>query len=261
LLAALVLAASIPAAAATRVGIVMLHGLGGVPLGSANARGFVVGGTLIPALRRAGYLVATPELCYASRRMYDRAFTDCFADVDAAVAALRAQGATTIVVGGESLGALMAFAYASIHPDVVAVVACAPAGDAVSKRAAGIRNAVTSAQAAVDAGRGDVVQAFPETNTGRYGREDFTVRTTPRIYLSFHDPDGPANLEMELSRVNAPVLWLAGSRDRTQPGAPPDALNVDPRTTFLVIDSDHLSTPDVGTPAILAWLRGVVPQQ
>jgi hypothetical protein len=38
LLAALVLAAWIPAAAATRVGIVMLHGLGGVPLGSANAR-------------------------------------------------------------------------------------------------------------------------------------------------------------------------------------------------------------------------------
>jgi pimeloyl-ACP methyl ester carboxylesterase len=53
-----------------------------------------------------------------------------FADVDAAIARLRARGVTQIVVGGMSMGGNSALAYAATHPDVAGVIAMAPAHDA-----------------------------------------------------------------------------------------------------------------------------------
>jgi pimeloyl-ACP methyl ester carboxylesterase len=254
---ALLLALASPAAAG-QIGIVMLHGLNGVPLGEANEAGRTVGGQLIPALRKAGYLVATPELCFSHRRVFDRTFEGCFDDVDAAVAALRAKGAATILVGGESLGSLLAFGYAAAHPEIAGVIACAPGGDAerVARQPA-IRSALADARAAVAAGHGDDVQSFPESNTGPRGHYDFTVRTTPRIYLSFLDPDGPGSLDGEVARVSVPVLWVAGSRDGGQPASAPGVLNANPLTQFVTVDADHLGTPDAGTAAILAWLARV----
>ncbi len=37
-------------------------------------------------------------------------------------------------------------------------------------------------------------------------RYAFSVRATPRIDGSFVDPDGPANLDAEVARVNVPVI-------------------------------------------------------
>ncbi len=249
------------ATATATVGIVLLHGLNGVPLGEPSPNGVTVGGGLIAALRKAGYLVATPEMCFSHRRVFDRTFAGCFADVDATIAALRSQGASTIVVGGESLGGLMAVGYAAERTGIAGVIACAPGGDAerlVHNPA--IASALAGAQADIAAGRGDAVRSFPESNTGPKGHYEFSVRTTPHIYVSFVDPDGPANLEAEVARVSIPLLWVAGTRDGTQPASAPGVLNSDPRTQFVSVDADHLGTPDAGTDAILAWLRTVVPQ-
>jgi len=257
---ALLLALASPAAAG-QIGIVMLHGLGGVPLGEANEAGRTIGGDLIPALRKAGYLVATPELCISHRRAYDRTFDGCFADVDAAVASLKSRGATTIFVGGQSSGALLALGYATAHPDLAGVIACAPAHDAARVgRLPEIAPALADARTAVAAGRGDVVRGEPDVNTGPKGRYDFSVRATPAIYVSWFDPEGPAVLDSILARVTVPILWLAGTRDPTQPASAPDALPSNPYTRFVTIDSDHLSTPDIGTPAILTWLLTVTAQ-
>ena len=110
-------------AAPSDVGIVLLHGLDGQPLGSSGTEG----GGLVGGLRKAGYRVDTPEMCWSNRRIYDHTFTDCFADIDAAIARLRAQGATQIVLGGMSMGGNSALAYATTHPDLLAARRGGPA--------------------------------------------------------------------------------------------------------------------------------------
>jgi hypothetical protein len=46
-----------------------------------------------------------------------------------------------------------------------------------------------------------------------------TFNTTAAIYLSFFDPTSPANILDNISRLRAPLLWVAGTADRSQTGA------------------------------------------
>jgi hypothetical protein len=48
------------------------------------------GESMVGGLRKAGYHVETSEMCWSNRRIDDHTFTDCFADVDAAIARARA---------------------------------------------------------------------------------------------------------------------------------------------------------------------------
>ena len=83
------------------------------------------------------------------------------------------------------------------------------------------------------------------------------VDTTPRIYLSFFDPQ-PASLGDNTSKLTAPLLWIAGSADPTQrdaelfPRAP-----ANPQNRFVSVAANHLTTPDAGADAVLAWLAAL----
>ena len=83
------------------------------------------------------------------------------------------------------------------------------------------------------------------------------TRTTATIYLSFFDPTGPANMLDSTSRLREPLLWVAGTADRSQPGpayafshAPANPLN-----RCVTVSADHLGTPTAAREAVLAWLR------
>jgi pimeloyl-ACP methyl ester carboxylesterase len=234
------------------VGIVLMHGTSGVPLGTVGKGGRAIGAQLIGALRAAHYLVATPEMCWSHNRIYAKSYTDCFAEVDAAIADLKAHGARTIVVGGLSMGANAALGYAEAHPEIAGVIACAPAHDA-ARIASGkrIAQALAQAQDAVSSGRGDATADYPDSNQG----VAFTVTATARAYVSYMDPNGPGSLAVNIGRLTVPMIWLAGTSDSTQNGpgifrqAP-----ANPLSAYVSIDSDHLSTCDIGTPNILSWL-------
>jgi pimeloyl-ACP methyl ester carboxylesterase len=151
-----------------------MHGIAGVPLGSGPR---AHGGGLVDGLRKAGFLVDTPEMCWSERRIYDRPFNDCFADVDASIARLRAQGATAIVLGGMSIGGNAALGYAATHTGLIGVIAIAPAHDAQTlsfnrRIAAGLEQA----HDAIAAGKGDAVQTFPDSDVSRRGGPAFTVQ-------------------------------------------------------------------------------------
>jgi hypothetical protein len=73
------------------------------------------------------------------------------------------------------------------------------------------------------AGDGAHLARFNDLNV----RGSFPVNTTATIYLSFFDPTGPANMLDSTSRLREPLLWIAGTADRSQPG-PPDALSLEP---------------------------------
>ncbi len=235
-------------AAPSSIGVVLLHGLNAPPFG-----GSIVGG-----LRKAGYHVETPEMCWSNRRIYDHTFTECFADIDAAVARLRAQGATQIVVGGMSMGGNSALAYVATHPDVLGAIAMAPAHDAATLgNIPRIAAALARAQAAVAGGHGDDVQTFPDSDSSRRAGPAFTVRTTARNYVSFMDPAGPANIAGDLPHIAVPVIWVAGTADPTQVISAQAFAQIpaNPQSKYVSVDAGHLQTPEAGAGAILDWMR------
>src|SRR5580704_19066331 len=103
-----------PSAKLQGFGIVFLHGKGAWP-GGFN-------GGILSALEDEGALVAKPEMPWSFHRRYGATFDQALAEVDAAVAGLKAKGASRIVIIGHSLGATAAIGYAARHPDLAGVV-------------------------------------------------------------------------------------------------------------------------------------------
>lgn len=234
-----------PAAAFDRVGVVLLHGKTGTP-----DQFETVANTLI----EAGIPVETPEMCWSSGRLYDAAFADCMDDIDTAIGYLQADGITRIVVGGHSLGALGALGYAATHPGLAGVVVLGPAGDPGDFNTnPAVARSVRTAEAMVKAGDGDVPADFIDRVLGK----NFTVHTTPSAFVSFLGPDSPIAIRRALPQLDAPLLWVAGTRDASQRNAAalfalaPD----DPLNRLVKVDAGHLGTPDAGTTAMIEWLE------
>jgi hypothetical protein len=118
-----------------------------------------------------------------------------------------------------------------------------------------IAESVAQARAIVAAGRGDVRASFIGMNI----RGSFSINTTAAIYLSFFDPTGPANMPDNTSRLRAPLLWVAGTADRSQtrPGYAFSRAPGNPLNRYVTVDADHLGPPTASRDAVLAWLRGL----
>jgi pimeloyl-ACP methyl ester carboxylesterase len=255
-IAVLVVLALVPPAAraADKLGIVLMHGLQGQP------KGYIKG--LATTLGEAGYLVATPEMCWSKTRLLDRPLPDCLKEVDAAVASLRQQGATGVVVAGHSMGGVAAIAYGATHDGLTGIIGLAPAGDPQvilnltggrrAENAQEIGASIAKAQALVAQGKGDTTASFVEVNQGR----TFTVDITAATYLSFLGPDSLANLGTTIGGLKAPILWVAGNADPTQRGQGTfDKAPANPMNRYVSIDADHAGTPDASRGPVLAWLK------
>jgi esterase/lipase len=238
-----VIVLGLSAQAGESVGIVLMHG--------KNARPKSLQ-TLVDALAASGYQVDVPEMCWSRQRIYDLSYLECLRDVDTAVVRLQSRGATAIFVGGQSLGANAALAFAATREGVTGVIAMAPSHDpARMSRRAAIAGSLTTAHGLVATGKGDEPASFNDINGGR----EFLVRTTASIYLSFFAPDGPAVIRANAARVQVPLLWIAGDSDPTQLGpgyAFASARN--PKNRYVTVSADHLGTPAASSSAILEWL-------
>jgi pimeloyl-ACP methyl ester carboxylesterase len=263
-------ASSAPAEAAGKVGVVLMHGKLGMALGAAPAGRPAIGARLVAALEGAGYLVATPEMCWSRRRSYDHGFSDCLGEIDAAIAGLKGRGATSIVVGGLSLGGNAAIAYGATHPGLLGIVALGPADDPNLKaRRPEIAGSLAKARDLAAQGKGDAATSFDDVNTGPSGSYGMTLETTPRTYLSFYAPDSsagnaPASIPANVARLSAPLLWVAGSSDPTQNGGRGFAFDKAPRNAlnrYVTVAANHIETPDAGAAEVLAWLKDVAAPQ
>jgi len=248
------------ASAAGTVGVVLLHGKLGAPMGVVRGRmATPIGADLIEEIERAGYLVSTPEMCWSRERGFDRAYADCFADIDASIADLKRHGATAIVVGGLSLGGNGAIAYAATHPGLLGVIGLSPADDPVikAKEYPKVADDLVRARDLVAQGKGGVKTDFDDYNTGPRGVYSITLDTTPRIFLSFFEPDSLAHMPTNVAKLTMPLLWVAGDNDPSQRSgrayafdkAPPNPLN-----RYVTVHATHLEVPDAAAPAVLAWL-------
>jgi esterase/lipase len=233
-----------PASAKT-IGIVLMHGKTGSPNTIIDQ--------LATALQSAGYLVDTPEMCWSRRRIYDRPFLDCLTEIDSAIGRLKGRGAGRIVVAGMSQGGDAALAYGALRTNLAGIIALAPA--AAPERQVGlpdIAQSVAQARALVASGRGNETTSFVDRNAGGA----FSVRTTATIYLSYLDPQGPANMLDSIKKLHTPLLWVAGSADPSQTGANAEFNQVpaNPLNRFVIVASAHLGTPNAAREAVLAWL-------
>jgi pimeloyl-ACP methyl ester carboxylesterase len=207
----------------------------------------------LQALRSAGYATQAPTMCWSGSRMYDAPWPDCLREIDTAVAALRAAGARRIVVAGMSQGGNAAISYGAQHPELAGVVAMAPAGQPRQLvNAPAIAQSIATARQMVRSGQAGQRTEFTDTNNGK----TFSVTTTPSIYLSIVEPGGPADFPLALPQLREPIIWIAGTDDRTQNNAPglyaqlpPNRLN-----RFVQVNRAHLGTPAAAAGPVLEWL-------
>ncbi|MBI5519353.1 MAG: alpha/beta hydrolase [Desulfovibrio sp.] len=236
------------AAAEAKCGVVLLHGKHGSP------DRYIAG--LAQSLREAGYMVATPEMPWSRRRAYNAGFLEGLAEVDAAVKELRAKGAPAVVVGGHSLGANAALAYAARSPGLAGVICLAPGHSPESGRMRDqAAESVARAKALVAEGKGERVSTFADLNMGK----TFDLTATAAAYLSYFDPDGPAVMPRSAAMLNppVPVLWIAGAADplsRSGPGYGFDKAPAHPKSRYAVVQADHLGTPEAAKAMVLEWL-------
>jgi pimeloyl-ACP methyl ester carboxylesterase len=243
-----------------QIGIVLMHGKMGTPLGGSMPGGRVnpIGTELISALRHAGYLVVTPEMCWSQRRSFDAPYPDCLREIDAAIADLHGRGATAIVVAGLSLGGNAALAYGATHPGLLGVIALSAADNARAKLSHDPNAAASlaNAQAMVAQGKGDEPTTFFDDNAGAQGGYAMSLHTTPRIFVSFNGPDSLANFALTVPKLPVPLLWVAGDNDPTQRQAAAGFANVpaNPHNRFVSVHANHVEVPDAATSAVLSWL-------
>ncbi len=250
-LCAILVFSTLQASAAGPIGVVLLHGKTGMP-GAM--------GKLAAALSAAGYAVETPEMCWSKKRIFDKTLDGCLAEVDAAVARLKAKGAARIVVGGTSQGAMGAFVYGATRDGLSGIIGMAPAADPVNlAKFPVLAEGIDKARGLIAAGQGDAPASLNDIITG--GKAS-PITATPNAYMSFHAPDAPiatiANLQADvLPKEKSPVLWVAGANDPTQANAPAAYahLPAGPQNRYVTVEADHANTPDASADVIIAWLK------
>jgi pimeloyl-ACP methyl ester carboxylesterase len=192
-----------PVFAAGQSGVVILHGNGETP---ANVS------ALAYALRIEGLLVATPEMPWSSRRLYDRNAADADRDVDSAIEGTRTEGAQRVYVIGQSLGASYALRYGS-RPGISGIVAIAPGHAPESPLyARSFADELTRARGLIAQGRPQAMLEFLDMQWG--GRRSRS-RTTAGAFLSYFDAAGPMNLTRIVQQLGPDklMLWIVPTDD------------------------------------------------
>ena len=236
------------------MGIVLMHGKGGQPGGLI--------GSLAETLRGEGAAVDMPRMAWSGKQgqpdKYEMTYEEALAEVGRSIAGLRARGARRIVVAGQSLGANAAIGFAARHGQgLAAIVAIAPGHTPERMRHPDIVAGVESARQMVAAGKTAAATMFSDTNQG----QSLRIRATPRAYLSFFDPRGPAVMPRNAAAMPPlPFLWVIGGRDplaAAGSGYAFDKAPKHPKSRYLEVNADHRGTPDVARGQIVSWLKSL----
>jgi pimeloyl-ACP methyl ester carboxylesterase len=257
----LVLAASAflanPGHAQDKIGVLMLHGKNP---GSNQDPNF---SKIKPAFEKAGMVVLLPDMPWSRGRYIDGNWDKAMAEMTAHVKDLRSKGATKVVLVGHSLGVPAAMSFAARGGDVQALVLLAPGHvpknyyNAPALKV--VRESVDEARALVTAGKGDSRERFSDINQGK----QLTVVATAKDYLSYFDPESDAEMGVTAARIpqGTPVLTVVGDEDYMFTRAKAyfaDKLPANPKSQYLEVKGNHLSTPAVASEAVLAWIKAVL---
>lgn len=243
------------AAASSDIGVVVMHGKEGMPVGMQP---------MATALEGAGHHVVVPELAWSRNRIYDKPVSDALLEIDAAVAQLKAKGAKRIVVLGHSLGGSVALRYAAKRPGLAGVVLSAPAHNPDSETARRLfTKDLERARALIVQGKVTETQSFLDANGGdARGFRTYSVVVTPPVYVSWWgEEDGELLSPRNAAALNPPmpVLFLVAKNDRfARPqGDVYDKAPPHPQSRHLIIDTDHSGMLKDGVGTLLDWLKSL----
>lgn len=236
------------AIAEDKVGVVFMHGKG-MPAMYKKIQGFLEG---------KGFLVSTPEMPWSKSRQYDKPYVEALNEIDAAVAALRAQGAKYVLVGGHSTGGNAALYYGT-ERKVDGLFLLAPAHIPQSDL---FRNAfaesVARAKAQAASGKGGERGTYDDMELS--GGGSYTVQTSAVAYLSYFDPESAANMERTVAKLppGIPLLMVVSSQenpdiraieDRVYPAIPGD------KKKRLEVSAPHRQVPVAAQEQLADWLE------
>jgi dienelactone hydrolase len=97
------------------LGVVVLHGMRGMPMQS-----------FVSSLEAAGFLATSPELPWSRHRNHDRTYDQALVEVGHAVDEMKRRGAKRLVIVGYSMGSGAALDFAATHGNLAGVVVMAP---------------------------------------------------------------------------------------------------------------------------------------
>lgn len=247
---ALLLFACAQASAQPTIGVVVMHGKGGLPDGLVHE--------LALDLERRGFAVANLEMPWSSRRDYDVEVAAGEKQVEAALADLRKRGAQKLFIAGHSQGGTFAF-YLGGRLAVDGIVAIAPGGNVANPAfRERVAESVDRARTLLAEGKGAERRRFLDYE-GMRGVQP--VITTAAAYLTWFDPDGAMNQLASIRRVKAPVLLIVPTRDypallKAKPRVY-GALPANPRTKLYEPETNHQRAPTDSRDEIARWMAEV----
>ena len=239
------------ALASARIGVVLLHGTLAAPSELDEVAKY---------LTDAGYVVEVPEMCWSKDRHYDKPYLECLSEIDPAVERLKATGATAIVIGGFSVAGSAAIAYGARHDGLAGIIGLAPAHqpERLAKEPH-IAKSLALAARLNEAGKGNQVADFANYAVGKA----FTTPMKARVYPTFFAANSPGYMPANMPKLKAPILWVAGTADKTQlgPAYAFDKAPKNPLDRYVKVSSDHFGTSVAAKDAVLAWLKELAAAQ
>jgi pimeloyl-ACP methyl ester carboxylesterase len=235
-----------PLPAGNEIGVVLMHGKGGMPGSLSSAAG---------TLRDAGVIVVTPEMPWSRNRIYSKSYEDSMLEIDQAVEQLREKGAERIFVGGQSMGANAALGYAARRDTLDGLVLFAPGHvPGVPGFAAKVAAGTNKAKSMVGSKKGAERASFVDINQG----SRYTVSTTADIYLSWFDPQGPAVMSTNAAKISSNVvIFCADGTAERWPRCQYISNHLDPgiRKEVISVPADHGDVPAKAGAQVVEWLR------
>ncbi|WP_290810079.1 alpha/beta hydrolase [Ferrovibrio sp.] len=249
--------AQVHAQAQDKIGVLLLHGKNP---GSQNDPNL---GRLKSKLSDEGMITLMPDMPWSARRYIDGDWDKAMAEIDAHVQSLRGKGATKIVIAGHSMGCPAAMGYAAKYGKVDALVLLAPGHVPyfynTSPNLKVVRDSMDEARRMVAAGDSTTHHNFNDINQGRAQQ----VRMTAPAFLSYFAAESDAEMSVTAPRIPAQtaVIWVIGNEDpllRAGRGYVFDKLPSNPKSQYLQVTANHLTTPVVARDAVAAWIKQAV---
>lgn len=229
--------------------LVLMHGKWHNP----NDFGFF-GGRLEPTC-----VYKSIEMPWSKRRNYDEPYPVALADIKAQVDAFYKEGYKRVILVGHSFGANAALAYMAEIGEADGVISLAAGHSPAHMYKNGIgSNSVDKARELVASGKGNETLSMDDLNQGR--RQSISM--SAKVLLSYFDPQGLGDMPGTISRFKKPVplLWVVGTKDPLYPlgsGYAFDKAPKHPASKYVVVQADHVNTPDAAVGDVLTWIKSL----
>jgi pimeloyl-ACP methyl ester carboxylesterase len=210
---------------------------------------------LAAKLEAHGRLVDYQAHSWETSRIYSTTFESTTEEIRAGIQRLRARGATRIHLVGHSMGGNIAIYYAVHNTDFDSFIGLATAHNVHHQTLQYVvKWSVEKARGLVAEGN-DTPSEFVDWNV-----TDILARTVrPSCYLSYFDPDGNANMTLNVRRIGRPlnVLMVGGNKDNTQQTTRMSIFDPMPKTPYsqwIQTNDDHNTVSLNAYDEIVKWV-------